>query len=101
MKLPISREPSFDRTNVTLRLVNFVPTNGSIGDFKVSYYIGPYYDDEDALVGAIPNKEYFIKKNNEYVDAGDMEIQPFNVGDKIDIIIDVRAIAGPSICRKG
>jgi hypothetical protein len=92
MNLIIGRSPSFDKANITVRLSNFVPIDGSIGDFSLAYYVGPYYT-ADALVDATPNQDFFIKINNQYVDASGLDTQTFNLGDKVDIIINVTEIA--------
>ncbi len=92
MSLNFGRSPCFDKVNVTVRLSNFVPTDGSSGGFGVAYYVGPYYDDT-ALVTAIPNQDYYVKINNALVDAGSLEMQSFNIGDTLDVIIDVREIS--------
>ena len=79
--LNFGRSPCFDKVNVTVRLSNFAPHDGSFGDFSLAYYVGPYYD-ASALVDAIPNQDYFIKINNNYADIDSIDTQPFNMGDK-------------------
>ena len=90
--LVFGRSPCFDKVNVTVRLSNFEPQDGWPGDFSLAYYVGPYYT-PDAKVDAIPNQDFFIKINNQYVDAGSIDALSFNISDKVDIIVNVSEIA--------
>lgn len=89
--LTVGRSPSFDLTNITVRLTDFVPVDGTFCGFDISYYVGPYYN-SSALVTAIGGSEYYLYKNGNYMDTADLEVEPFNIGDKLDIVLNMRTI---------
>ncbi len=89
--LSVERHPCFDQTNITVRLTNFVRSNGSYSGFAVYYYVGPYYNDP-AKVEAAEGSEYYLFKNGAYMDVADLEFVPFDKGDKLDVVLNMRVI---------
>ena len=96
--LPLKREPYFDLGNITIRLddcVPSVPPGGVYSGFLVSYIVGAANDSSPTSgqwIQASQGSEYYIYKNDLYKDAADLEVEPFDVGDKIEIVVDVKAI---------
>ena len=89
--LTVQASPCFDNTNATIRLTNFVPSDNYYSGFTVYYFVGPYYN-SSAMVQAIEGNEYYLYRNGVYVDDADLETSPFNQGDSLDIIVNMRVI---------